>query len=141
LLIANHAVKAVPIGSSLLPELKHEANMYDKLTKLQNLGFLPRVKATGDLFMGSYYGFAMEVLGPNLGSFLPESRLVFKEQAVQCLSALHEEGYLHGDIRLENFVTAPGGRVVVIDLGFAQAIANVEDQHAEMEQLLALLDR
>lgn len=138
MLVAGYAVKAVPVESPLLPELIHEAELYTKLVRLQNVGILPRVKSTGYLLAGTHFGFAMELLGSNLAALTPQQRRSFKERAMTSLAALHDAGFLHGDVRLENFVTAPGGRVVLIDLGFARPATAAEDMNTELEQLTAL---
>ena len=40
-------------------------------------------------------------------------------QAAQALSAMHDVGWVHGDVKPENIMVGPRGHVTVIDLGFA----------------------
>ena len=43
-------------------------------------------------------------------------------QAAQALGAMHDSGYLHGDVKPANLFIAPNGHVTLIDLGFARRL-------------------
>lgn len=141
MIVSQHAVKALPLSSSLLPELVNEVQVYQTLQPLQDAGVIPRVVATGHMFGGGYLGIVMELLGPNLDS-MPLSQLQqHKRGAVQALQIFHAHHYLHGDIRLANFViAAEGKRIVILDLAFAEPSKSANAQALEMEQLLSLFE-
>lgn len=55
------------------------------------------------------------------------------EQVSRGIAALHSTGTVHLDIKPENVVFAPGGRAVVMDLGFARSLSPAtESEHVEM---------
>lgn len=41
-------------------------------------------------------------------------------QTAEALAALHEAGWMHGDVKPENIHVSPGGHVTLLDLGFAR---------------------
>lgn len=45
--------------------------------------------------------------------------LWWSRQVAEALAALHERGWVHGDIKPENIIVSPTGHVTLIDLGFA----------------------
>jgi serine/threonine-protein kinase len=47
-------------------------------------------------------------------------------QAAQGLAALHDAGFVHGDIKPANIFLSPDGHATLIDLGFAQPIGESE---------------
>jgi eukaryotic-like serine/threonine-protein kinase len=62
-----------------------------------------------------------ETLRHRLGA--PISREEFFSIAIQCcegLQAAHEKGIIHGDIKPENIMLAPGNRVKILDFGVAR---------------------
>lgn len=68
------------------------------------------------------------VEGPTLRDLLKEGVIAeplvrsIGEQVARGIAALHASGAVHLDIKPENVVLAPGGRVVVMDLGFARSL-------------------
>ena len=94
----------------------------------------PKVHYTGH--HGRYYVMVMDLLGPTLQRLL-ESRpprglswntvAVIGHKCVQLLRKLHSKGYVHGDVKPENFLCAysddniidPGRGLFMIDLGLA----------------------
>lgn len=48
-------------------------------------------------------------------------------QAAEAASALHQNGFIHGDIKPENVLLSPRGHATLIDLGFARPIGEVGD--------------
>jgi serine/threonine-protein kinase len=65
--------------------------------------------------------------GPTLSSVLHAAgqlvtprALWFVRQVAQGLEALHQSGWIHGDIKPKNMVVSPHGHVTLIDLGFAR---------------------
>jgi serine/threonine protein kinase/tetratricopeptide (TPR) repeat protein len=69
-------------------------------------------------------GFSLRDQLDNLGA-LPEPQVrAVLERLAGALAALHNSGYLHGDIKPDNVRLDGQGRAVLIDLGFAQEIAS-----------------
>lgn len=95
----------------------------------------PRVYFTGH--QGRYYVMVMDLLGPTLQRLLesrPSRRLnwetvsVIGHKCVQLLQKLHAKGYVHGDVKPENFLCAytsdpsnidPRKGLYMIDFGLA----------------------
>lgn len=48
-------------------------------------------------------------------------------QTAEAASALHQSGFVHGDIKPENVLLSPRGHATLIDLGFARRIGEVGD--------------
>jgi eukaryotic-like serine/threonine-protein kinase len=53
--------------------------------------------------------------------------LWFVRQTAQAASALHEAGWIHGDIKPENVLVSPQGHATLLDLGFARRIGQPAD--------------
>lgn len=54
--------------------------------------------------------------------------LWWTRQTAQALSAVHQSGWVHGDVKPDNILVDPRGHVTLIDLGFAQPIGATGDQ-------------
>jgi serine/threonine-protein kinase len=73
----------------------------------------------------------------------PISREDFFTIATQCcegLQAAHEKGIIHGDIKPENIMLAPGNRVKILDFGVARRVwkaANPDDATKSMQTMTA----
>ncbi len=52
---------------------------------------------------------------------LPEV-LWIARQTAEALGALHQSGWMHGDVKPSNIMVAPNGHVTLLDLGFARPI-------------------
>ena len=50
-------------------------------------------------------------------------------QIAQGLEALHDSGWIHGDVKPENAIVGPSGHVTLVDLGFATRIHTVAKHH------------
>lgn len=50
-------------------------------------------------------------------------------QMAQGLEALHQGGWIHGDIKPENAMVGPSGHVTLVDLGFATRVHTVAKHH------------
>lgn len=89
---------------------------------------LPQVHYRGQ--QGDYDILVMDLLGPSLQVQLVNNRLFMPLASVACvaveaisiLKKLHSRGYIHGDVKPENFLLSPPGtpderKLFLIDLG------------------------
>lgn len=68
-----------------------------------------------------------------------DSRLL--EGAAAALESIHRRGFLHGDVKLANFVVDDKSRVFCIDFGFAERCDDDEAYRREQRQLRACFGR
>lgn len=59
---------------------------------------------------------------PFAGRIAVPIALWIARQVAEALSALHDQGWLHADVKPENIVVGPEGHATLIDLGFARLI-------------------
>ncbi|XP_039058388.1 casein kinase 1-like protein HD16 [Hibiscus syriacus] len=91
---------------------------------------LPLVHYKGQL--GGYYILIMDMLGPSLWDVWNSNNQMLTEEMVACIAVeaisileqLHQKGFVHGDIKPENFLLGQPGTVnekklYLIDLGLA----------------------
>ncbi|XP_051129637.1 casein kinase 1-like protein HD16 [Andrographis paniculata] len=91
---------------------------------------IPRVHYKGR--QGDYYIMVMDMLGPSLWdvwntnshSMSIEMVACIAIEAISILEKLHSRGYVHGDVKPENFLLGPPGtpdekRLFLVDLGLA----------------------
>ncbi len=57
-------------------------------------------------------------------AFPTGTALLFVRQTAEALAALHETGWLHGDVKPENIRVGPAGHVTLIDLGLARQLGS-----------------
>lgn len=134
------AVKFAPSSSEIVPELQHEAAVYESLKHLQG-DAIPRLFRTGPLAGGRFYGLCMEVVGVNLVRALRAGvdKEYLKQGALKALAKLHAARFLHRDIRLENICyNAETCRVSLVDLGFAQALEHEEEMVQERRSMIEI---
>jgi serine/threonine-protein kinase len=62
----------------------------------------------------------------------PGHALWIARQVAEGLGALHEGGWLHGDVKPENVIVQPDGHATLIDLGFAQRSGEAASLAARM---------
>ena len=77
------------------------------------------------LVMPKIEGQTMQSLMTSPGSIPLPVALWFVRQIAQAVDALHQAGWIHGDIKPENVIVGARGHVTVIDLGFAARIHTV----------------
>ncbi|KAK8938742.1 Casein kinase I isoform delta-like [Platanthera zijinensis] len=101
--------------------------VYDTLSGIHGV---PRVHYTGR--QGDYYVMVMDMLGPslwdvwNINSHAMSTDMVacIAIEAISILEKMHSKGYVHGDVKPENFLLGPPGtrdekKLFLVDLGLA----------------------
>jgi len=91
---------------------------------------VPRVHYKGR--QGEYYVMVMDLLGPSLWDVWNSSGQMMSQEMVACIAVealyilenVHNKGYVHGDIKPENFLLGPPGgpqekKLFLVDLGLA----------------------
>jgi serine/threonine-protein kinase len=129
---------ASPRGSSaayaikmLRPQWEDHAEAIDLLRREAKVGrdvTHPHVVPVlaGHLTEAPYFVVMPRLVGQTLAARLTAGPLTvgiaiwIARQVAQALDALHQRGYLHGDVKPANLVIAPSGHVTLIDLGFAR---------------------
>ncbi|XP_048134119.1 casein kinase 1-like protein HD16 isoform X2 [Rhodamnia argentea] len=110
--------------------IPNEWKVYDDLGENHGIP-LPRVHYKGQ--QGDYYVMVMDLLGPSLEeASLVNNFRIFPLEAIACIAVeaisilekLHSRGYIHGDIKPDNFLLGPPGtpeekRLFLTDLGLA----------------------
>lgn len=129
------AVKLEPVTAEY-PQLAYEARVY---TKLGNRRGIPRMYYVGT--EGAYNVLVMQQLGQNLETlfnacgrrFSLQTVLRVADKLLTLVERIHAEGFLHRDIKPDNFVVGtPGneGELYVIDFGLSKCYVNPEtNQH------------
>lgn len=132
--------KCVSNGEKVAIKLDHRSgsiarNEWEVMKRMDGDG-TPKVHYTG--YSGSYFVMVMELLGPTLQCLL-ESRTcsppglswntvsTIGNKCIRLLQKLHSKGYVHGDVKPENFLCArtnskridPSRGIYMIDLGLA----------------------
>ena len=115
-------------------ELKHEIEVYEKLSNLQGK-VVPRFLYAGSIVdaskwvipeKGEIYAFATTYEGRSLSSIDALSHESVS-QAVDDLGKIHECGVLHGDLELRNLVLDEGSKQIkFVDFGNAETLEEFE---------------
>jgi serine/threonine protein kinase len=107
---------------------------------------VPRVHYKGK--QGDFYIMVMDMLGPSLWdvwnynshSMSVEMVACIAIEAISILEKMHSKGYVHGDVKPENFLLGPCGtleekRLFLVDLGLATKWKGAGNgQHVEYDQ-------
>jgi predicted Ser/Thr protein kinase len=113
-----------------LPALLNEVYTLKDLPSLWGKR-VPRLLAYGPYTQSLY----AVVVGEIPGRVLRSTDADHAEDAAEALRSVHQRGYLHGDIKLENFLIGNNGAVFVIDFGLATKSANREAHAREQGAL------
>ncbi|XVF48583.1 hypothetical protein PTKIN_Ptkin03bG0202200 [Pterospermum kingtungense] len=107
---------------------------------------VPRVHYKGR--QGDYYVMVMDMLGPSLWDVWNNNSHTMSIEMVACiaieaisiLEKMHSRGYVHGDVKPENFLLGPPGtpdekKLFLVDLGLATRWRDSSSgQHVEYDQ-------
>ncbi|KAL4297030.1 hypothetical protein GQ457_12G023360 [Hibiscus cannabinus] len=107
---------------------------------------LPLVHYKGQL--GGYYILIMDILGPSLWDVWNTNNQMLTEEMVACIAVeaisileqLHQKGFVHGDVKPENFLLGQPGtlnekKLYLIDLGLASRWKEtVSGRHVDYDQ-------
>ena len=123
-LIENHKVRTrFAREARLLASLNHPniATIYDEFQESEGLGYL----------------ILEYVPGRTLAERIAKSKLKLEEtlmiasQIAEAVSAAHEHGVIHRDLKPGNIKITPEGKVKVLDFGLAKALGGeAQDQHS-----------
>ncbi|KAF6167303.1 hypothetical protein GIB67_043164 [Kingdonia uniflora] len=107
---------------------------------------VPRVHFKGQ--QGEYYIMVMDILGPSLWDVWNNKSQTMSTEMVACiaiesisiLEKVHSKGYIHGDVKPENFLLGPPGtpeekKLFLVDLGLACKWKDTStNQHVDYDQ-------
>ncbi|KAJ6805427.1 casein kinase 1-like protein HD16 [Iris pallida] len=106
---------------------------------------VPRVHFKGR--QGDYYVMVMDMLGPSLWDAWNSSGQAMSSEMVACIAVesisilekVHSKGYVHGDVKPENFLlgqpaTPQEKKLYLVDLGLATKWKDTNGQHVEYDQ-------
>ncbi|KAG9146096.1 hypothetical protein Leryth_015900 [Lithospermum erythrorhizon] len=121
----------------------YEWQVYNTLGGIHGV---PRVHYKGK--QGDYYIMVMDMLGPSLWDVWNTSGQTMSAEMVACIAVeslsilekVHAKGYIHGDVKPENFLlgqpsTAQEKKLFLVDLGLATKWRdNAKGKHVEYDQ-------
>jgi casein kinase 1 len=129
------AAKFEPLKSSHQPHLFHEARVYTSLGRDVTTVGIPRVKWYG--VEGDFNVLVVDLVGPSLselldfchGRFSMKTVLMLADQLMCRLQFVHTCGYLHRDLKPDNFAMGRGKlahHLYMLDFGLAKRYADVK---------------
>ncbi|KAH7686347.1 Non-specific serine/threonine protein kinase protein [Dioscorea alata] len=121
----------------------YEWQVYNTLGGIHGV---PRVHYKGR--QGDYYVMVMDMLGPSLWDVWNNNSHTMSIEMVACigieaisiLEKMHSKGYVHGDVKPENFLLGPPGtpeekKLFLVDLGLATRWKDTSSgQHVDYDQ-------
>jgi casein kinase 1 len=118
------------------PQLLYESRIYHEL---QGTPGIPKMVYSGT--EGSYNVMVLERLGSDLETILQsksqgkislEETFKFGEEALTILENFHNQGFVHRDIKPDNFLTDSEGRgLYLIDFGLSKYLRDSKGHHIE----------
>ncbi len=99
-----------------------EAQQASALNHPNVAGIYDVIEDEGEVFLIMEYveGTPLRALMQSHKAFTPDELFNLAAQGLEGLNAAHEKGILHGDIKPENIMLTPEGRVKVLDFGVAR---------------------
>lgn len=122
--------------------LYHEAKIMQQIGPNHQHDVLgvPTLKYFGPI--GDYRVLVMTMLGPSLedlheslGRFTLKTTLMLVDQMILRLQYMHEQGFVHRDLKPDNFLMGTSRRshiLYIIDFGLSSKYRHTEGQHREM---------
>ena len=122
------------------PQLVNEYNVYKAL---QGEEHIPKIYAFGKTMTHRF--LVMDSLGSSIDcafddcdhQFTPKTVLMLAAQMITCVETLHKHGYIHRDIKPDNFIMGKGEKnrtVLIIDMGLAKKYVTDEEEHVPFEE-------
>jgi hypothetical protein len=99
----------------LRDEMAREVDVYNRLRHLQGKT-IPTLLWYGEFISGMADALATEYFGERLPELRSREQIA---NAMKALHSLHENGVLHGDVSLRNFV-CKGNHMCILDFGFSK---------------------
>lgn len=129
------AAKFEPLKSSHQPHLFHEARVYSSLSRGTVTVGIPQCRWYG--VEGDFNVLVMDLVGPSLSELLEychgrmsvKTVLMLADQMISRLEFIHSAGYLHRDLKPDNFAMGVGKRahhLYLLDFGLAKRYADVK---------------
>ncbi len=125
--VLSSAVVDAPGGVERLADYIRIATALPPLLHVSRLLDAGEAEGRRYLVADSFGGQSLAQLMDRVGSFAPRHMATVLAQMAEGLDALHAQGVLHGDVRPENVVVNPEGRVMLRNVGLARALRNPEE--------------
>lgn len=143
---AKVAIKLENSRQTTSPQLKHEAEILRELCKTSSPQGFTEVHAYCK--EGVFNCLVMECLGKSLeghlsdmgGTFTTKTTVMLADQILQRIEYLHSKGFVHRDIKSENFTTGEGSKqhhIFLIDFGLSKKFWE-RNAHIEEKKHLSL---
>ena len=135
------AIKVMHVGMAEDPDFasrfKREAQAAARLAHHNVVAVFDQGEDAGTLFLVMEYvpGSTLRELMRREAPMPPLRALTVIEPVLAALQAAHEAGMIHRDVKPENVLLAPDGRVKVADFGLARAV-NAETRHTSTGVLI-----
>ena len=128
--------------------LKRETKIYNYLAKNKQKG-IPQVKWFGIDDSGKYQYMVLTLLGESLqkiknkkGSFSLETTLKIGIKIIEIIEQLHENGFVHRDIKCDNFLvgnTNNKNDIYIIDFGFCKKYVDENNNHNNIKKISQII--
>ena len=136
------AIKVEKVNGDI-KSLKYETQIYQAITSGQKVKGFMQVKWFG--LVNDYYFMVMPLLGDTLSSFKQSflekkmhltTILSFGQQMVQRLQYIHEKGFIHRDVKPDNFLfdlNTDVNNMYLVDFGFCKQYLLPDGSHIPMK--------
>ena len=142
------AIKVEKVNGDI-KSLKYETQIYQAITSGQKVKGFMQVKWFG--LVNDYYCMVMPLLGDTLSSFKQSflekkmhliTILSFGQQMVQRLQYIHEKGFIHRDVKPDNFLfdlNTDVNNMYLVDFGFCKQYLLPDGSHIPMKSKKQLI--